>query len=160
MHVVCARIHFRPRWYALEKGDDMCSNIAAARDVGLLRLFHQRINTFCTVSLGETEGPQRFIRAIHIRFSTNNRLPETSFSLSVFHTKYSLSPRFSLSLSASNAIRIARDPERILDKKCTPCSSTPSTNINKLIRKSILVRWETLINGKMIITFRWKIKSV
>lgn len=99
MHVVCARIHFRPRWYALEKGDDMCSNIAAARDVGLLRLFHQRINTFCTVSLGETEGPQRFIRAIHIRFSTNNRLPETSFSLSVFHTKYSLFPRFSLSLS-------------------------------------------------------------
>lgn len=151
MHVVCARIHFRPRWYALEKGDDMCSNIAAARDVGLLRLFHQRINTFCTVSLGETEGVS-YALFIFVLARTTDYLKLRSHCQSSIQS--TLFPLVSLSLSASNAIRIARDPERILDKKCTPCSSTPSTNINKLIRKSILVRWEALINGKMIITFR------
>lgn len=115
--------YFWPRWCALEKGDDMCSNIAAQR--GIIAIVPPAYKYVLYGFFGWNGGP--CFTALFIRFSTNNRLPETSFS----HCQSSIQSTRSLSFSPSNAIRIARDPERILEKKCTPRFSTPSTNINK-----------------------------
>lgn len=86
--------YFWPRWCALEKGDDMCSNIAARR--GIIAIVPPAYKYVLYGFFGWNGGP--CFTALFIRFSTNNRLPETSFS----HCQSSIqSTRSSLSLSLS-----------------------------------------------------------
>lgn len=116
--------YFWPRWCALEKGDDMCSNIAARR--GIIAIVPPAYKYVLYGFFGWNGGP--CFTALFIRFSTNNRLPETSFS----HCQSSIQSTRSLSLSLLRMQFVLREILKGSSrKKCTPRFSTPSTNINK-----------------------------